>query len=32
LFDLDDALHDASHAILAVLDTRMNDYLARHRC
>lgn len=29
-FDLDDTLHDASHAIFAAIDTRMTDYVARH--
>ena len=29
-FDLDDTLHDASHAIFRAIDTRMTDYVARH--
>jgi len=29
-FDLDDTLHDASHAIFAAIDARMTDYLQRH--
>lgn len=30
LFDLDDTLHDASHAIFGVLNRRMTDYVERH--
>jgi putative hydrolase of the HAD superfamily len=29
-FDLDDTLHDASHAIFRQIDTRMTDYVERH--
>lgn len=29
-FDLDDTLHDASHAMFDAIDTRMTDYLQRH--
>jgi putative hydrolase of the HAD superfamily len=29
-FDLDDTLHDASHAILRTIDRRMTDYVVRH--
>jgi putative hydrolase of the HAD superfamily len=29
-FDLDDTLHDASHAIFGVLNRRMTDYVQRH--
>ena len=29
-FDLDDTLHDASHAIFATIDGRMTQYLVRH--
>ncbi len=29
LFDLDDTLHDASHAIFRTIDRRMTDYVAR---
>jgi putative hydrolase of the HAD superfamily len=29
LFDLDNTLHDASHAIFAAIDRRMTDYVAR---
>ncbi len=29
-FDLDDTLHDASHAIFGVLNRRMTEYVARH--
>lgn len=29
-FDLDDTLHDASHAIFRAIDSRMTDYVARH--
>lgn len=29
-FDLDDTLHDASHAIFGVLNVRMNDYVRQH--
>ena len=29
-FDLDDTLHDASHAIFGVIDARMTDFVARH--
>lgn len=29
-FDLDDTLHDASHAIYRAIDTRMTDFVARH--
>jgi putative hydrolase of the HAD superfamily len=29
-FDLDDTLHDASHAMFAAIDARMTDYVARH--
>ena len=29
-FDLDDTLHDASHAILATIDRRMTDYVVHH--
>ena len=29
-FDLDDTLHDASHAIFAAIDTRMTEYVERH--
>jgi putative hydrolase of the HAD superfamily len=29
-FDLDDTLHDASHAIFRHIDTRMTDYVERH--
>ena len=29
-FDLDDTLHDVSHAIFAAIDARMIDYVARH--
>lgn len=29
-FDLDDTLHDASHAILQTIDRRMTDYVVRH--
>lgn len=29
-FDLDDTLHDASHAIFGVLNRRMTDYVERH--
>lgn len=29
-FDLDDTLHDASHAIFGVIDRRMTEYVARH--
>jgi putative hydrolase of the HAD superfamily len=29
-FDLDDTLHDASHAILKTIDRRMTDYVVRH--
>lgn len=29
-FDLDNTLHDASHAILATIDRRMTDYVVRH--
>jgi putative hydrolase of the HAD superfamily len=29
-FDLDDTLHDASHAILGTIDRRMTDYVVRH--
>lgn len=29
-FDLDDTLHNASHAIFRQIDTRMTDYVARH--
>lgn len=30
LFDLDDTLHDASHAMFAAIDARMTDYLETH--
>jgi putative hydrolase of the HAD superfamily len=30
LFDLDNTLHNASHAIFAAIDTRMTDYVALH--
>lgn len=30
LFDLDNTLHDASHAIFATIDRTMNDYVAHH--
>ncbi len=30
LFDLDDTLHDASHAIFRQIDSRMTDYVERH--
>jgi putative hydrolase of the HAD superfamily len=29
-FDLDNTLHDASHAILGTIDRRMTDYVVRH--
>ncbi len=29
-FDLDDTLHDASHAIFGAIDRRMTEYVARH--
>jgi len=29
-FDLDDTLHDASHAMFAAIDERMTDYVQRH--
>lgn len=29
LFDLDNTLHDASHAVFGMLDASMNDYIAR---
>lgn len=29
-FDLDDTLHDASHAIAATIDRRMTDYVVKH--
>jgi putative hydrolase of the HAD superfamily len=29
-FDLDDTLHNASHAIFRAIDTRMTDYVERH--
>jgi putative hydrolase of the HAD superfamily len=29
-FDLDDTLHNASHAIFSAIDTRMTDYVERH--
>ncbi len=29
-FDLDDTLHDASHAILGAIDRRMTEYVVRH--
>jgi len=29
-FDLDDSLHDASHAMFRQIDTRMTDYVERH--
>jgi putative hydrolase of the HAD superfamily len=29
-FDLDDTLHDASHAIFGAIDSRMTDFVARH--
>jgi putative hydrolase of the HAD superfamily len=29
-FDLDDTLHDASHALLHRIDARMTDYVSRH--
>jgi putative hydrolase of the HAD superfamily len=29
-FDLDNTLHDASHAIFRAIDTRMTDYVERH--
>jgi putative hydrolase of the HAD superfamily len=29
-FDLDDTLHDASHAIFGEIDARMTDFVARH--
>jgi putative hydrolase of the HAD superfamily len=29
-FDLDDTLHDASHAVFGAIDARMTDYLQRH--
>jgi putative hydrolase of the HAD superfamily len=29
-FDLDNTLHDASHAIFGTIDRRMTDYVARH--
>ncbi len=29
-FDLDDTLHDASHAIFGAIDRRMTDYVVRH--
>ncbi|GAB4464509.1 MAG: pyrimidine 5'-nucleotidase [Burkholderiaceae bacterium] len=29
-FDLDDTLHEASHAIFAAIDRRMTEYVARH--
>jgi putative hydrolase of the HAD superfamily len=29
-FDLDDTLHDASHAIFGAIDTRMTDYVQQH--
>jgi putative hydrolase of the HAD superfamily len=29
-FDLDDTLHDASHALFRQIDTRMTDYVERH--
>jgi len=30
LFDLDDTLHSASHAMFSTIDSRMTDYLERH--
>ena len=30
LFDLDNTLHDASHAIFRQIDRRMTDYVERH--
>ncbi|MFM2446478.1 MAG: hypothetical protein RI936_925, partial [Pseudomonadota bacterium] len=29
-FDLDDTLHDASHAIFRAIDARMTDYVQHH--
>src|SRR5512134_2702578 len=29
-FDLDNTLHDASHAIMGTIDRRMTDYVVRH--
>ncbi|MBV8211018.1 MAG: pyrimidine 5'-nucleotidase [Burkholderiaceae bacterium] len=29
-FDLDDTLHEASHAIFSVIDSRMTDFVGRH--
>ncbi len=29
-FDLDDTLHDASHAMIAAIDERMTDYMQQH--
>jgi putative hydrolase of the HAD superfamily len=29
-FDLDNTLHDATHAIFRTIDTRMTDYVERH--